>query len=204
MRFVLSGDLVSAWKTFGCIPLQFTHLVTARHIAVAENAAIAQLYDDRVRTYADELSKFREREADIIKLLQEEGQRIKRDVIRECGITQTFAVSTWKPNKGPGRRQKDNGKGNGCKNKKPRGKGKDHPSNGQWKNETAAGKQDLRLEHQQLGKLRVAERRREAGRRRTFGQTTCGATGVTHEQEKEDVTFALPSRYRKQVLPTVI
>ena len=140
LRFILSGDLVSAWKTFGGIALQFTHLGNALQKAMAENATIAQLYDARVRTYADELSKFREREADIVNLLQGEGQRSKRDVLRECGIAQTFAVSTWKPNKGPCRRQKDKGKGKGGKNKKPRGKGKYRPSNCQWKNKDGGWK----------------------------------------------------------------
>ena len=138
LRFILSGDLVSAWKTFGGIALQFTHLGTVLNMAVTENATIAQLYDAKVRTYANELSKFRERDTDIIKLLQEEDQRIKREVLRECGITQTFALPTWKENKG-GKRKKEKGKGKG-KNKKTYGKGRGHPSNGDWNNRGWRGK----------------------------------------------------------------
>ena len=55
IRFILSGDLTSAWKTFGGIGLQFAHIGTVLNMAEAENATIAQLYDLRVRTYANEL-----------------------------------------------------------------------------------------------------------------------------------------------------
>ena len=130
VRFILSGDLGSEWETFGGIGLQFTHLGIVHQMAVAENATVAQLYDGRVLAYADELSKSREWGADIIKLTQEGDQRIKRDVLRECGVAQAFGLSTWKPNKGHRGRVKDEGKGKG-KDKKGRVKGKDRPSDGQ-------------------------------------------------------------------------
>ena len=47
-------------------------------------------YDQKIRTYASELSKSRTPEADIVNL-QEEGWRIKREVIREFGSKTTFA-----------------------------------------------------------------------------------------------------------------
>ena len=126
MRFILSGDVASSWGTFGGIGLQFAHLGAVLHMAVAENATIAQLYDSRVRTYAGELSKFRERGVGITKLLQEEDRRIKRGALRECGVAQTFGLSTWKPNKGHKGRDKDMGNGKGI-DKKGRGEGKGRP-----------------------------------------------------------------------------
>ena len=110
--------------------MHLARLGTVLHMAVAENDTIAQLYDSRVRTYADALAKFREREDDITKLPQEEDRRIKRDGLRECGAAQTFALSTWKPNKAHNGRNKDKGKGKG-QDKMVRGKGKDRPSNRQ-------------------------------------------------------------------------
>ena len=95
-------------------------------MAVAENDTIAQLYAPRVRTYAKELSKIREREAGIIKILQEEDRRIKRDGPRERGVAQTFGLSTWKPNKGHKGRDKDKGEGKG-KDKKGGGRAKAPP-----------------------------------------------------------------------------
>ena len=127
MRFVLSGDFASASKTFGGIGLQFAHLGDVLRMSIAENAPISQLYGASSRAYADELSKFREREADIIKLLQEADRRIKRDVLQECGAAQTFARPTWKPNKGHKGKEKRKGKG-----QKGRGEQKGRPSYGKW------------------------------------------------------------------------
>ena len=69
---------------------------------MAENATIAPTYDKRIREHASELSKFRERDKGIIKLPAEEDNRIKRYVIRECGITVTFSTkNNGKGDKGP-------------------------------------------------------------------------------------------------------
>ena len=62
LRFILAGDLASAWKTFGGIAMQLTHMGTVLNLAIAENATIAMAYDAKVRTYANELSEFRSRE----------------------------------------------------------------------------------------------------------------------------------------------
>ena len=90
VRFVLSRDLASAWKTIGGIAMQLTHLGTVLNLGITENATIAMTYDAKIRAYANELSKFRTREKEIINLLKAEGRRIKREVIREFGATTTF------------------------------------------------------------------------------------------------------------------
>ena len=53
-------------------------------MAVAENATIAQTYDDKLRAYADEISKFRHKDNEITKLLNEEDRRIQREALRDC------------------------------------------------------------------------------------------------------------------------
>ena len=69
-------------------------------MAVTENATIAQIYDAKLRTYANELSKFRQKENDIIKLLSDENQRIKREVLRDCNATIPFVKKKqFHPNK---------------------------------------------------------------------------------------------------------
>ena len=112
LRFILAGDLASAWKTFGGIAMQLTHLGTVLNLAVTENATIAMIYDNKIRTYANELSKFRSREKDIINLLKEEDQRIKRETIKECGPTNTFVQKGGPSRRDPRKRQDKGGKGN--------------------------------------------------------------------------------------------
>ena len=62
VRFVLSGDLARAWKTFGGLAAQLTHLGTVVNIAITENATTSQTDDREIRQHASELYKFRERE----------------------------------------------------------------------------------------------------------------------------------------------
>ena len=66
-------------------------------LSITENATKAQIYDSKIRTYANELSKFRQRGEDIIDLLMSEDQRIKRDTLRDCGDAQSFGKNTKRP-----------------------------------------------------------------------------------------------------------
>ena len=122
IRFILAGDLASAWETFGGVAMQLTHLGTSPNLAIAENATIAITYDAKVRTYANELSKFRTREKETTNLLKEEGRRVKRIVLRECGSTATFSPR----NADVKRKIKDKWKGQdkGHKGKGRKGKGR--------------------------------------------------------------------------------
>ena len=103
LRFILTGDLCGACDTFGGLSAQLTHLGTVMNLAITENATIAQTYDSKIKTYAQELSKFRQREKEIIELLTHEGQRIKREAPRDCGETHTF-VRNQKDGWGKGER----------------------------------------------------------------------------------------------------
>ena len=124
LRFILSGDLDAAWGTFGGISMQLTHLGTGLNSEITENATIAMTYDAEIRTYSDELSKFRTREKEITNLLKEEGRSVKREGIRERGAATTFA-----PRNADLKRKKDKqnawkGQDKGRKGKGRTGKGK--------------------------------------------------------------------------------
>ena len=149
LRFILAGDLTSAWKTFGGLAAQLTHLGTVLNIATLENATIAMTYDTKVRFYANELSKTREKDKEIVALLMGEDQRLKREALRDCGFTQTFAHVPGNENKRSndkgknrdkrqtkGKRQK--GKGKRSKSRKNEGK---RPSN-DWSNSWSYGKRN--------------------------------------------------------------
>ena len=104
-----AGDLCSALETFGGMAAQLTHFGTVLNLAVAENATIAQTYDCKLRAYADELSKFRQKEGEIIQLLSEEDQRIKREVIRDCNATIPFGKKKQFPPNNGGKGDKKRG-----------------------------------------------------------------------------------------------
>ena len=109
LRSILPGAISSAWGTCGGLADQTAHLGAVINIAVLENATIAMTYDTKIRTYASELSKFREREKEIISLLSDDGRSIKREPLRGCGITQTFArnpTKEMKPTYRKGEKQK--------------------------------------------------------------------------------------------------
>ena len=136
LRFILAGDLASAWNTFGGIAMQLTHLGTVLNLAITENATIAMTYDNKIRTYANELSKFRSREEDIINLLKEEDQRIKRETIKECGSTNTFAPGGGPPKRDLRKRQDKGGKGNkGGGKGNGKGQGRPPRRRGSWYND---------------------------------------------------------------------
>ena len=144
LRFIMAGDLCGAWDTFGGLAAQLTHLGTVMNLAITENATIAQTYDKKVRTYAHELSKFRQREKDIIDLLKNEDQRIKRDTLRDCGTTQTFVKKDQNQKGGKDKPpRKDRKRGDKGKKGDKGGKGGKRPrwwdndnswkKNGSWK-----------------------------------------------------------------------
>ena len=77
MRLILSGDLATARGTSRRIATKLKHIGAAINLSITENAPIAMTHDQEIRSYAKELSKFREREAGIINLLEEEDRRAK-------------------------------------------------------------------------------------------------------------------------------
>ena len=91
IRFVMEGDQASAWETSGCVDMQLTHIGAVLNLYITENDTMAMTYDQKIRTYASELSKFPAREEDIVNLPMEASRRIKREVLRECGSTTAFA-----------------------------------------------------------------------------------------------------------------
>ena len=150
MRFILVGDLTSAWKTFGGISAQLTHIGAVLNIATLENVTIAMTYDAKIRFRANDLSKFRERGSDIIALLMQEDQAIKRETLRGCGFTQTFAHIPSQKEKGRGGKgdQKGNKKVKKGQNKggeggkRQKGKRNDKWKQNDWSNSWSYGERN--------------------------------------------------------------
>ena len=82
VHFIMSGDFDSACETFGCIAMQLTLLGTFLNLAITANATIAMKYDEKVRTCAHEMSKFRTREKEIAHILKEGQARKTRSPSR--------------------------------------------------------------------------------------------------------------------------
>ena len=120
LRFILTGDLCGAWDTFGGLSAQLAHQGAVMNLAITENATIAQTYDNKIKTYAQELSNFCQLEKKITELLTHEDQRIKRDTLRDCGAAQAF-----------GRPHKDGGR-KGDKDRKVRKGGKGDKYHNWW------------------------------------------------------------------------
>ena len=62
LRFIMEGDLCGTRATLGGVEAQMAHLGTGMSLAVAENATLSHVYESKIRTYAQELPKFRKRE----------------------------------------------------------------------------------------------------------------------------------------------
>lgn len=71
---------------FGELAAQLVYLGEVANIAITENAIIAQTNDSEIRTYAEEFSKFRQRDKDTGDLLVSEAHRIKRASLGISGI----------------------------------------------------------------------------------------------------------------------
>ena len=104
--------------------MRLTHMGTVLNLGITENATIAMTYDAKVRTYANELPKFITREKETTNLLKEEDQRIKREVLRECGSTTTSVPR----NADVRRKSRTNGKGRAKATKAKAAKEKTNPA----------------------------------------------------------------------------
>ena len=69
------------------------------NLEITEKATAAQVYDSKIRTYARELSNFRQRkiEGDITDPLTSEGDRVKLDTSRGFEDTRSFAKNNRHP-----------------------------------------------------------------------------------------------------------
>ena len=97
MRFIISGELTGAWRTFGGISAQWSHFGLILNMAVVENATIAMAYEKNFRLEAAHLARMRADEIDWVKYLSTEDEIIKKNVLRDLGHT----TSTFLPKKGP-------------------------------------------------------------------------------------------------------
>ena len=78
LRFILTGDLCNAWKAFGGLAAQLSHISIALHLGIAENAAFAIAYDSDLRNRIQRLARRRDATLDFGKILSEENDEVKR------------------------------------------------------------------------------------------------------------------------------
>ena len=134
LRFVLAGDLAGAWRTFGGLAAQLTHLGTLLSIAATENAMIAMAYDRSVRLTIETNSRKRiskDQMTKLISMLTEEHDQTKKTTLREVTAAATEkkanneTIKTVLKNNDPLRRKRG-----------PRGKGQvgKFVNNNSWNN----------------------------------------------------------------------
>ena len=115
LRFIICGDLCNAWRDFGGLSAQLSHLSIVLHLGVIESAAFAISYDCELRNRIQRLARKRDSNVDFAKLLSEENEDVKRYLKSDLGKGKG-AVS--EPNRPPGKGPKGKNKGNG-KNAEP-------------------------------------------------------------------------------------
>ena len=122
LRFILVGDLLDAWSSFGGLSDQLGHLSIALHIATVANVTLSIMYDSEVRAQIQRLARLRDEDTDFERLLTEENAEIKQRLKNDWGKTKAKKAAD-KASKG------DKGKNKGGK-KGSEGKGTDHSQKG--------------------------------------------------------------------------
>ena len=78
LRFILVGDLLGAWSTFGGISAQLSHLGIPRHLAITEHVTILITYDAERRAHIQRLARLRGDDTDFVRILNGEHDEIKQ------------------------------------------------------------------------------------------------------------------------------
>ena len=122
LRFVVVGDLLDAWSSFGGLSAQLSHLSIALHLATVGNVTLSIMYDSEVRAQIQRLARLRDEDTDFERLLTEENAEIKQRLKNDWGETRAKKAAD-KASKG------DKGKNKGGK-EGSEGKGTDHSQTG--------------------------------------------------------------------------
>ena len=85
LRFILTGDLCNAWKLFGGLSAQLSHLSVVLHLGVVENGSFAIAYDTEMRLRLQRLARRRDSSVDYAKFLSEENDEVKRYLKSDLG-----------------------------------------------------------------------------------------------------------------------
>ena len=94
IRYIFTGDLSDSWYAFGGLSAQLNRLSVVLHLAVTENANLANRYDRELRFQLQRLARSRGAEVDSYQLLIEEHTEIKRQVKTEMGKNRTKTPKT--------------------------------------------------------------------------------------------------------------
>ena len=93
LRSILVVDLSDDWSAFGCHAAQLSHLAFALHIATAENATVAIMYDSEGRTHIRRLSRIRGGETDFVRFPTDGDAEIKQRIKSDCvGTMRKFPI----------------------------------------------------------------------------------------------------------------
>ena len=85
LRFLLTGDMLVAWHSFGGLSAQWYHISIVLHLAVVESVTFALIYDQELRSYAQRQARRRDTETDFYRLFSEENDEIERTLKTERG-----------------------------------------------------------------------------------------------------------------------
>ena len=124
LRFILVGDLLDAWSSFGGLSAQLSHLSIALHLAKVANVTLAIMYDSEVRAQIQRLSRLRGEDADFERLLTEETVEIKQRLKSDWGRTKArkAADKSSKGDKGGKAGGKKGSDGKGAESQKGKGR----------------------------------------------------------------------------------
>ena len=83
LRFLLTGDMLDAWHSFGGLSAQLNHLSIVLHLAVVESVSYALSYDQELKAFAQRQARKRDTDTDFYRLFSEENDDIKRTIKTE-------------------------------------------------------------------------------------------------------------------------
>ena len=82
-RFIMAGQLCSAWEHFGGFAAQMNAQAVMLTIAVTDNVGVAIAYDMQIRKHIAHLARQRHTDVDFAHLLSKENEDIKRQVLAQ-------------------------------------------------------------------------------------------------------------------------
>ena len=99
LRFIFTGDLCDSWQHFGGLSAQLSLLSIVLHLAVVETANFAIAYDCELRARIQRLARKRDSKTDIIQMLTEENDEVKRYLKNDLGKGKNAKGSGFDPNR---------------------------------------------------------------------------------------------------------
>ena len=158
IRFILAGNLCSAWERFGGLVDQMNALGLALNISATANAGISIAYDMLMRKHIAQLERHRQMDVDFAQLLSKENGNIKKQVIAQ----RTTKTHTDKED--PKKKGKFEGKGQNNATKKTCAKQKPWGSRYWDKRDRSDSRSYNRYGHPERSNDSSKDKRRSEGR----------------------------------------